>query len=330
MWRVLFLLLTLTPAPALACKCLVTYPVCREVSASDIVFIGVVESVGPALLDPWHGGDPTSAIPVGEIERLQRDGTPAAAGQLKEIYRKILGNLTDADDRDLVSAKTLQEVESTLKLIVARGRHARFKVKTVFREVEDDDDDGKDKDKDKDDDDKNEKTPKDLDIWTERGDCGVEFQKGETYLVYAASDEGSGRLETSACLRTRRLSDAGADLAYLHFYQNGGDASSRIEGFVTAKWNQDRAVELDRVESPLPSLVVGLRSSAGVRYARSDADGRFVFDGLAGGDYEVSVFDPAFIGADRVLVGPQRVKVPAKGCASAVVVVSPWTAGQHK
>ncbi len=73
MKRALLLLLVLIPAPALACKCLATYPVCREVAASEIVFIGVVESVGPAFLDPWHGGDPQSAIPVGEIERLQRD-----------------------------------------------------------------------------------------------------------------------------------------------------------------------------------------------------------------------------------------------------------------
>jgi hypothetical protein len=84
MKRALLLILVLIPAPALACKCLVTYPVCREVAASEVVFIGVVESVGPAFLDPWHGGDPMSSIPV--------DAGPAAAGQLKAIYRKILDN----------------------------------------------------------------------------------------------------------------------------------------------------------------------------------------------------------------------------------------------
>src|SRR5579863_1038715 len=99
MRRALLLLLALTPVPASACKCLTTYSVCPEVAASEVVFIGTVESVGPPFLDPWRFRDPSSAIPLDEIERLRRDGSPAAATQLKAIYGKMLGNLSAADER---------------------------------------------------------------------------------------------------------------------------------------------------------------------------------------------------------------------------------------
>ena len=40
-------------------------------------------------------------------------------------------------------------------------------------------------------------------------------------------------MTTGACTRTRRLSDAGEDLAYLYFFKNFGDAAGHVEGFVT-------------------------------------------------------------------------------------------------
>ena len=86
----------------------------------------------------------------------------------------------------------------------------RFKVKTAFRGEESDE------------------------VWTDSGDCGYNYQEGETYLVYADEDEETDRVNTSVCYRNRRLSDAGDDLAYLFFYRNGGDESARLEGFVTS------------------------------------------------------------------------------------------------
>ena len=43
--------------------------------------------------------------------------------------------------------------------------------------------------------------------------CGVNFEKGQEYLVYALRSEG--RLETNLCSRTTQLGAAGADLAVL-------------------------------------------------------------------------------------------------------------------
>ena len=47
------------------------------------------------------------------------------------------------------------------------------------------------------------------------GDCGYPFQIGQQYLIYAYKDEKTGRFGTSICSRTRQLSEAKDDLAYL-------------------------------------------------------------------------------------------------------------------
>jgi hypothetical protein len=160
-------------------------------------------------------------------------------------------------------------------------------------------------------------------VWTGQGDCGIDFQAGETYLVYAGNDEETGKLETSICYRTKRLSDAGADLAYLHFFREGGKMSSRLEGFVTSERKQERPTRADGVESPAAGLVVGLAWNGGTRYTRSGADGRFVFDGLAGGTYQVSVYDATFPRVTKAMAGPEKVDVGEKGCAAAFLVVAP-------
>jgi len=318
----MLLLLVLMPGQALACACLASYPVCREVAASDVVFIGTVESVEPAFLDPWHWRDPGSAIPVDEIERLRNDDSPAATARLKAIYLKMLGELPDEDKRELEVAVTHKQVEAAFNSLAAQGRRARFKVRTMFHEVKDDDDKSKPGAKDEDDD-KAAGGGQELTIWTGQGDCGIDFQAGETYLVYAGNDEETGKLETSVCYRTRRLSDAGSDLAYLHFFRDGGKLSSRLEGFVTSERKQDRPTRVDAVDAPAAGLVVGLIWSGGTRYTRSGTDGRFVFDGLAAGAYEVSVYDAAFPKTMKVLAGPEKVDVSEKGCAAAFLVVPP-------
>jgi len=296
----------------LACKCLATFSVCREVASSDIVFIGTVESVEPMFLDPWHWRDPSAQIPVDEIERLRQDGSPQAAGRLKAIYLRMLGDLPDYDKRELEAAVTQKQVEAAFNSISAQGRRARLRVQTIFREAKDEDEKAAAKDDEK-----------ELMVWTGQGDCGIDFQPGETYLVYAGNDEETGQLETSVCYRTKRLTDAGADLAYLHFFREGREMSSRLEGFVTTDRKQERPTRVDAVQSPAPGLVVGLSRDAATRYTRSDPEGRFVFDGLGEGAYEISVYDPAFPRTVKLLAGPEKVDVGEKGCASAFMIVSP-------
>jgi hypothetical protein len=140
MRRALLLFLALIPAPVLACKCLTTYPVCREVAEATLCLSARWSRSGPHSSILGIGGIRRPRF-VDEIERLRRDGSTAAATQLKAIYGNMLGSLTGADKRKLESATTLAEVEAGFKAIVSGGRRAHFKVKTMYRAVKDDDDD---------------------------------------------------------------------------------------------------------------------------------------------------------------------------------------------
>jgi hypothetical protein len=217
-------------------------------------------------------------------------------------------DLPDYYKRRLAAATTSDDIARLFYSIVAQGRRVRFKVKATFRGEEP------------------------VEVWTDSGDCGYDFQVGETYLVFADEDEETDRLNTSVCYRNRRLSDAGDDLAYLFFYRNGGDESARLEGFVTSdefyQRDLDKAHDPEKVKLPAPGVILELSSGQNRRYTQSDRGGRFVFDGLAGGKYSVSVFDAGYPEQVKLLAGPARVQVEKKGCASEILLVPKRASGQ--
>jgi hypothetical protein len=234
----------------------------------------------------------------------------------------MLGELPDQAKRELEAATTYKQVEAAFSAIMAQGRRARFRVWTVFHE-QNDRDEGNDKNAEvkRDGDDDKKVLDRELAVWTGVDDCGIDFQLGETYVVYAGEDEETGKLEASICSRTKRLSDAAPELAYLHFFSTGGTMASRIEGSVTTAAMKNPANRLDGASTPVEGVVVGLTWSGGVRYTLSGKDGRFVFDGLAGGRYELSVYDKAFPDKVTMLAGPQKLDIAQRSCAAPVLVV---------
>jgi hypothetical protein len=174
--------------------------------------------------------------------------------------------------------------------------------------------------------DKDEKGDEDFfEVETAFGECGYDFQQGETYLVYADSDEDSNVLSTSSCSRTRRLSDAGEDLTYLWVYKDRPEESTRLEGFTTTdeyyQLGFDRMHDPETTKAPVAGVIVELKSDRLIRYAESDAKGRFVFDGLRGGDYKVSAFARGYPLETRLLAGPQRFHIEQKSCARQVLLL---------
>lgn len=167
-----------------------------------------------------------------------------------------------------------------------------------------------------------------FEIETPFDDCAIDFQEGETYLVYANGDEDSGVLSTTSCTRTRRLSDAGEDLAYLFFFKDRPEESSRLDGLVTSE--PLYRIETDphnanAVRAPAEGAVVELQSGGLQRYTETDPQGQFVFDGLRGGDYSLSVFSHEYPLKTDLLAGPQSVHVNAKSCATQLLQVIPKT-----
>ncbi len=165
-----------------------------------------------------------------------------------------------------------------------------------------------------------------LDVWTPFGDCGYSFQVGETYLVYASEeDEGSNEYATGSCTRTRRLSDAGEDLAYLFFYKDHPEESARLEGFTSSDLSYqlrlDPMHDPESIQSPVPGVIVALQSNGLTRYAESDRNGRFIFDGLPKGDYKVSAFPHEYPLKTQLLAGPQSFHLDEKSCGRQVLLV---------
>jgi hypothetical protein len=209
------------------------------------------------------------------------------------------------------AAKNTLEMSSLFYLAIDRGMRVRFKVRTVYK-YEDDDDEDDDE-------------PATLDVWNPFGDCGFDFQTGETYLVYANNEESSNYLFTGSCTRTRRLSDAGNDLAYLFFYKNDPENSARLEGFATtdsrSQFEFDHLHVKESVHAPVPDVTIELRSPALTRYDRSGANGGFVFDGLPEGDYLVSAYAAGFPELRQLLAGPQPISIQEKSCTIQFLVL---------
>jgi hypothetical protein len=163
--------------------------------------------------------------------------------QLKDQYLALFPGLDEREKKQVRAADTVQQMASLFYSSLDRGMRVHLKVKTLFKQGDDDD----------------KKTISDfLDVWTTSGDCGYDFHIGETYLVYANEEEGADYFFTSACMRTKRLSDAGEDLAYLYFYKNQPEESSRLEGFATSDRKSQLAIDPMHEPAGIGSPVAGV------------------------------------------------------------------------
>jgi hypothetical protein len=311
----------LLPFAALACQCQLTMSICNEVAAADIVFAGTVEAIEPSFLDSWNAGQRAALDLLNRESALaQSDRSPAVFAKLRDAYLTVFPDLPADRKKRLAAATSPDQLAELFYAILDHGKRVRLRVKTVFRGESGDDD----------------APAKTVEVWTAFGDCGINFQTGETYLVYADDDEESNIITTGACTRTRRLTDAGDDLAYLYFYRNYADTAGRVEGFVTGDLlfmrDLDPSHYSGRIGAPVTAVVelksAGLKSGEPKsadrpRYAESDDKGRFVFDGLPAGDFTVSAYAPGFPAETRLLAGPKAVRVEKRGCSSQVLVAPP-------
>lgn len=315
MWRVFgilpLLLLAAAPLTRAACPCMIRFGVCDEARQSEAVFIGTVESVAPPLLDPYGRAKISATLATSEAMRLQTDSSPEALAKLKQIYLNALTGIPERPRQLITEARNQVELERAFEEAQAQGRMAHFSVKTLYR-LQDDDGPSKDDDED---------APKTLDIWTSAGDCGVDFQVGETYVVYALEDEDSGKLETSVCMRTRRISEENGDLAFLYFMKNGGAASTRLEGFVSTKFSDQNLPRYEnQVSAPSPGGLIELDDGRTTRYTQSDSEGRFIFDGLKAGDYKLSLLARGYPQAPRTVILSRSFHAEANACVRQIFV----------
>lgn len=338
------------------CDCKRRQTICAEVNTPGVIFIGTVETMAPHFTSRW------SPMPRPNLRALNQanehylaDRTPANFSALKDAFRKVFPSLPDEERKLLDSASEHSTIVALFSSVLTHGQLIHLRVRSVFRNDGDDDDDtnkkidksksksdattaGDDDDQDKSkpksaakpakddhDDDDEVKAPESFDVWTPFGDCGVDFQTGETYLVYAASDEESGVLETDSCTRTRRLTDAGDDLAYLYFFKDHKNPAGRLEGFTTFdplyQVHQANRPDPDRIDQPAAGVVVELKSPAGIRYTIANGYGQFAFDALGAGEYQVSAYAAGFPETVKLLAGPKTFRTEARACVSQTLLI---------
>jgi hypothetical protein len=310
--------------PALyGCDCLQSLGACREAAASDVVFIGKVESMDPGVFSRWNPAQRASLERLNRgYDQARKSGSEGALNELKQSYLKVFPDLPEDRKEAIGAAASADELARLFYWVMDHGKHVRLKVLEQFRgETDDDEADSK-----KDDDRPKDGQARTIDVWTPFGDCGFDFQVGETYLVYADDDEESNIVSTGSCSRTRRLADAGDDLAYLVLLSRAPKEAGRLEGFVTSselyQVEMDKTRDPERISQPVPGVVVELAGPGAARYVESDRAGRFVFDGLSAGDYTVTAYGRGYPREIRALGVAKRVRVSEKDCAMAVLLVT--------
>jgi len=292
-----------------ACECETSFASCHEVGASDLVFIGTVQSIEPIFMNRWYMANQSPMRSLNDAYAdAQQHPSAAALARLKDTYLNIFPGLAPDEKRRLQGAGTIHDVASLFYSALDRGMRVRLKVRTLFKHQEDDD--------------AKKKEPDFFDVWTTFDSCGFDFQIGETYLVYANNDEFGAYYFTGSCTRTKRVSDAGEDLSYLFFYKDHPEESARLEGFTTTeRLDFDPLHDPQTVKSPVAGVIVELKSDRLQRYAQSDANGRFLFDGLGEGDYQVSAYASGYPLNTQLLAGPKRLHVKATSCARQILLL---------
>lgn len=111
-----------------------------------------------------------------------------------------------------------------------------------------------------------------VELWMTPGDCSLIIETGQTYLIYAHLNKDDGRMETNGCAGTAAIGNATADLAYLTAAQLGPAHATRLSGTAGSE-----------------GLNIQAKSGLDIRYAVTAGAGKFTFDGLMSGDWELSV-----------------------------------------
>ncbi len=72
--------------------------------------------------------------------------------------------------------------------------------------------------------------------------------------------------------------------------------------------------ETDQILSPQKGILIELKSNDGLRYTTSDPEGRFTFDGLPKGRYEIRGYKSESPDPAALVAGPDEITVDPKVC----------------
>jgi hypothetical protein len=150
-------------------------------------------------------------------------------------------------------------------------------------------------------------------------DCGYGFKLGQRYLVYAFREGKEKRLFTSTCSRTRLLTEAADDFAFIRNLPTAS-ANGLIFGAVTKRNHQLK--QGDDWFKPVGDVELSIEGENAQYAARSDAEGKFRVENVLPGKYTARLkIPPGFVRpSGRDSSGKTyalEIEVAARGCAQA-------------
>ncbi len=273
-----FLLFSMLPTAVPACSCVVgSMGFCQALpypsSADRAVFLGRVTEFYPksrAELNPileefarTHR-DLQEALSAQSPNTATRHVAGGSAGNLewrKQMTEYIWSDkLTPAEQAQLLDAADERELD---RLGFDQRRRARLEVLENFLGAD----------------------APDFMLYTalDGPACGFDFSEGGTYLIEAYRQAGSDTWQVTSCSRTRPVQTAAEDLKVLRAWKVGQRLPGRISGQI-----------IDRRPTPGIGTAFQVRLLGGkqVLEVTSDSRGKFGFENLDAGVYQVQVVQP--------------------------------------
>ncbi|HXG83603.1 MAG TPA: hypothetical protein VNI84_06210 [Pyrinomonadaceae bacterium] len=141
------------------------------------------------------------------------------------------------------------------------------------------------------------------------GDCGIAFENGQSYLVYAYRNKETGKLGTGICTRTQVLSKASEDLEYFRGLKDakaGGTVYGKVTKYLVRKSDDEY-----KPNPPLQNILLTFAGNGNQYKATTDDKGEYRLSNLAAGEYSLSIKVPEGMwGFEK----EEKIKVPDKGC----------------
>jgi hypothetical protein len=139
------------------------------------------------------------------------------------------------------------------------------------------------------------------------GDCGIEFRKGERYLVYAYLNTKTKKLHTGICTRTNSVSNASEDLNFLRGLPDSA-LKSRISGKITQiRYESDALYEYKYQK--MSGVKVTLKGEKSFESVTND-QGIYLFVNIPPGTYQLKADLPATLSNKEY-----EIELPVAGCA---------------
>lgn len=143
------------------------------------------------------------------------------------------------------------------------------------------------------------------------GDCGYQFVRGASYLVYAHGGRDGKTLMASICSRTQPLSQAAEDLEFLRGVGARGPEVS-IDITVTRLRHSVKTGSANSLGG-LSDARLTIEGAGESREVRTDSGGRARLAGVKPGAYKIKLATPEGLTTHRE---EQEVTVADRGCAS--------------